>query len=390
VLLTASGDYDRTKSTLSGTMAQVKQYDAAWKKYAVDYAKWKAEEAKKTTLSTVTEKATETSEDASKKAPEPKKDDPITGTWEVEIDAGPMPIPEGQNKLRLKLLLGKAGVISGSAHSPSDPDDTLAISGKLNGKSVKLEINLPEGELPIPDAKLTVEATIDGPDHMSGTLDLAGLVQMEVSAVRVEKGAPVIKVKRSSRKKKAAVKGPKKPKYDARLESLRRVLSKDVGVMVAVSNGDQMRATVDVFRDLKIPVALLGSGGAHDALESIQGEGVGILLSHGLHRTRRGKTPVFVPNEIAVAGVPFAFQSSAGASAARLPELASNAVRAGLSPKRALQAMTGNAAAMLGLQDQVGSFRPGCDGDVLIFSGNVFEAGTRLLRVFVRGEELKQ
>lgn len=392
VVLTASGDYKQARASLAGTMALAKKYDDSWKKYDEELAKWKKAEAGKSSKPAAAPKKSDTAkkpEASSDKSP-PKADDPITGTWEAEIVAGPMPIPEGaDNKIVIKLILGKDNRITGNATSPADPEDTLPVTGKLDGKTVTLEVELPADEIPIPDAKLTITATLDGPDHMSGTMDIAGVIQMDVSAIRVEKGSPVIKVKRSS-KKKAPTKGPKKPKFDARLEAFRGVIARKVGVLVAVASGDQMRAAVDVFRGLKMPVALLGSKGAHEVLDSISGDDVGVMLSPGLHRSRRGKTSVFIPTELATARVPFAFQSSAGASAARLPEVASSAVRAGLAPVAALNALTGNAAKMLGLQNTVGSFRAGCDGDVLIFSGKVFQPGTRLLRVFVRGEEVKR
>jgi imidazolonepropionase-like amidohydrolase len=44
---------------------------------------------------------------------------------------------------------------------------------------------------------------------------------------------------------------------------------------------------------------------------------------------------------------------------------------------------------MFHVDDQVGELEVGRQGDVLVFSGDPFELSTRLLRVFVAGEEQK-
>jgi imidazolonepropionase-like amidohydrolase len=61
------------------------------------------------------------------------------------------------------------------------------------------------------------------------------------------------------------------------------------------------------------------------------------------------------------------------------------AVKDGLEPEAALRALTVNPASMLGLQDRVGSLKPGLDADVVVWSGDPLDVMNRALRVFVRG-----
>lgn len=64
------------------------------------------------------------------------------------------------------------------------------------------------------------------------------------------------------------------------------------------------------------------------------------------------------------------------------------AVKEGLDPVIALEALTINPAAMLGLDDRVGSLAEGRDADLVIWSDDPLEIGARAQRVFVSGREV--
>jgi len=59
-----------------------------------------------------------------------------------------------------------------------------------------------------------------------------------------------------------------------------------------------------------------------------------------------------------------------------------------MDPTAALQALTGNAASILKMDDYVGTLKRGCRGDLLIFDGPPLMPGTALKRVFINGEEV--
>ena len=64
------------------------------------------------------------------------------------------------------------------------------------------------------------------------------------------------------------------------------------------------------------------------------------------------------------------------------------AVKEGLDSDTALRSITTNPARILGLDDRVGSLRPGLDGDVVIWSGDPLDVMSRASRVFVNGREV--
>jgi len=64
------------------------------------------------------------------------------------------------------------------------------------------------------------------------------------------------------------------------------------------------------------------------------------------------------------------------------------AVKEGLERSTALRTITTTPAKILGLDDRVGSLKPGLDGDVVIWSGDPLDVLSRALRVFVQGREV--
>ncbi|GAB3608077.1 amidohydrolase [Humibacter ginsengiterrae] len=67
---------------------------------------------------------------------------------------------------------------------------------------------------------------------------------------------------------------------------------------------------------------------------------------------------------------------------------ASLAVKEGLDPVVAIEALTVNPASFLGLDDRVGAIRTGLDGDLVLWSGDPLEVMSRAEQVFISGREV--
>ncbi len=67
---------------------------------------------------------------------------------------------------------------------------------------------------------------------------------------------------------------------------------------------------------------------------------------------------------------------------------ASLAVKEGLDRDTALRALTVNPASFMRLDDRVGALAPGLDGDLVIWSGDPLELGSRAERVYITGTEV--
>ncbi len=72
-----------------------------------------------------------------------------------------------------------------------------------------------------------------------------------------------------------------------------------------------------------------------------------------------------------------------------LPYYAAFYVREGLPEDAAFRAITINAAKCLGLEDRIGSLKPGKDADIAVFDGHPFHYKTHASMVFVDGKRVK-
>ena len=63
-------------------------------------------------------------------------------------------------------------------------------------------------------------------------------------------------------------------------------------------------------------------------------------------------------------------------------------VRAGMSSKAALEAMTLNGAKMLDLNERLGSLEPGKDADLVVLSGEPLSVYTQVLETWVEGKKV--
>ena len=73
-----------------------------------------------------------------------------------------------------------------------------------------------------------------------------------------------------------------------------------------------------------------------------------------------------------------------------LPLMAGFAVKQGMDPFAALQAITINPARHLGIQDKVGSLEVGKDADIVIADGNIMESSTIVRAVYINGIKVRR
>ena len=73
-----------------------------------------------------------------------------------------------------------------------------------------------------------------------------------------------------------------------------------------------------------------------------------------------------------------------------LPLCAGMAVKAGMDPFQALQAITINPAKHIGLEDRVGSLEEGKDADIVVTDGCPFEVATEVRYVLIDGNVVKE
>jgi imidazolonepropionase-like amidohydrolase len=306
----------------------------------------------------------------------------ITGAWEAEIAIPPF------EKVRLRLyVLEEDGKLSGSLRCSSLSDDLIQVAGERKEKKVTLSGEGTRG-------KASIEAE-EKDGKLEGKL-VQGAASVEIKLAQTSTEYEIAKRperrKPKEEKEKKEIKGqPRAPGLDPELEPLRRAIKGEGAIVVGVDREDEILDCVEAFEGAKIKPILLGAKDAWKVADKIRGRVAGVLLSQPVVWTEP-KTGAQRRNryaEIAEAGIPIAFHSDAEEGAAELPAIAAYAVSQGMSPEAALRALTSDAAHMFAIDSRVGLIAPGLDADVALLDGSPLDLSTRVIRVWVAGEEVR-
>ncbi|GAB3565656.1 amidohydrolase [Amycolatopsis endophytica] len=147
-------------------------------------------------------------------------------------------------------------------------------------------------------------------------------------------------------------------------------LADEFGYKLVVNHGTEGHLIADVLAEKDVPVILgpLFTTRSKVELRHRTLRSAGILARAGVKIAITTDHPV----------VPINF----------LVYQAALAVKDGLEPEVALRSLTVNPAAMLSLDDRIGSLKPGLDADIVLWSGDPLDVMNRAMRVFVRGREV--
>jgi len=133
---------------------------------------------------------------------------------------------------------------------------------------------------------------------------------------------------------------------------------------------------------------LFGASEIHKVKDQVAGRISGVMPNRWPLRSTEGIATVNRFVELQEAGIPVAFYSAAEEGAGDLMLMAAYAVVEGMSPVGALKALTSDAAAMLEIDDRVGSLRVGLDADVLLLDRSPMDVTSRVQRTWVLGREV--
>ena len=180
---------------------------------------------------------------------------------------------------------------------------------------------------------------------------------------------------------------------DLGMENLSRVIEGDLPLRVHAHRADDIRT---VFRiadefgidNLSIEHATEGHVLADEFVERDVPAVVGPSISSASKYELRNIT-FETPGILHDAGVKVAIQTDAPVLPQQhLDVCVGLAVREGLPADVALDAVTTNAAEILGIEDRVGTLAEGTDADIAVWNGEFWQIDTRTQHVFVDGEHV--
>ncbi len=181
---------------------------------------------------------------------------------------------------------------------------------------------------------------------------------------------------------------------DNKLEPLVRVVEGRLPVWFYCGNAVDVHAALAVAKEngfLEHTTLVLASG-CFKAAEAIKAAGVSVVLDGNLVHSERdpvtnAEIETFVAKVYADHGIRFALTSTGDANRS-LWYQAAQCVARGLSRDAALAAVTTTPAAMLGLGDRVGKLAKGCDGNLVLLSGDPLSVTARVEHVVLRGQHV--
>jgi len=182
---------------------------------------------------------------------------------------------------------------------------------------------------------------------------------------------------------------PKKPLRDPADEAMLKVVDRKAPLRVEAHWKQDILEAIGLAKEEGVQLVLVGATEAWKVLDEIEAAGAMVVLGPplrlgwpGLDRIDARST---LAAELAEAGIPFAFMT-AGAEGYRhdsLPLVAALWVAAGLPEETALEALTADAARVLGVGHEVGTVEPGRRALLQVLSGPPLEPDTRVELVVI-------
>ncbi len=194
------------------------------------------------------------------------------------------------------------------------------------------------------------------------------------------------------RKEAAGDDALKRPRFDMKMEALIPVLKGEMPLKAHAHRADDICTAIRIAKEFGVKLTLEHCTEGHLIADIVARSGcpaaVGPTLTNASKIELVNKT-FGTPGILARAGVQVSIITDAPVIPQQyLPLCAGLAVKAGMDPFQALQAITINPAKHLGVADRVGSLEVGKDADVVVTDGDAMVSDTNVLMVILNGERL--
>jgi len=184
----------------------------------------------------------------------------------------------------------------------------------------------------------------------------------------------------------------KLPKFDMKMEALIPVLKREIPLKAHAHRCDDIMTALRIAKEFDVRITIEHCTEGHLIVDELKNAGVPVAVGPTL--TNASKLELLnkswtTPGILAAAGIQVSIITDAPVIPQQyLPLCAGLAVKAGMDPFMALQAITINPARHIGVDDRVGSLEAGKDADVVLTDGDPMVSDTVVRCVIVDGKVL--
>lgn len=206
--------------------------------------------------------------------------------------------------------------------------------------------------------------------------------------------AKVEEIKSFFRQAKAYLQEPAHQNLNLKFEALRKLFDKKQKLFVHGDQVKQMLVAIDFVKEFGFDVVIVGGSESFQIADLLKANNIAVILNeqHALPATEDDDVdqPYKTPAALQKAGVLFALND--GSDNHRYRNLSYNAGTAatyGLTKEQALQAITLNAAKILGIADRTGSLEAGKDANIVISEGDLLDMkSSTVTEAFIQGRQV--
>ena len=182
----------------------------------------------------------------------------------------------------------------------------------------------------------------------------------------------------------------KQPKFDMKSEALIPVLKREIPLKAHAHRADDIMTALRIAKEFDLRITIEHCTEGHLIVDELKDANVPVAVGPTL--TNASKVELLnkswkTPGILADAGLPVSIITDAPVIPQQYLALCAGlAVKAGMDPFKALQAITINPARHIGIEDRVGSLEAGKDADVVLTSGDPMVSDTVVRYVIVDGK----
>jgi imidazolonepropionase-like amidohydrolase len=181
------------------------------------------------------------------------------------------------------------------------------------------------------------------------------------------------------------------PTRDIGLETVIKVLNKEIPIHAHAHRADDIATVIRIANEFDINVVLIHCTEGHKIKKTIAKSKFPAVIGPTMFWTTKPETrerSFRTAMELNKAGVKVALQTDSLTPMLYFPLLPMNVIKEGMSREDALKCVTINPAEMLNIDNRVGSFEPGKDADIVIWSGDPFDFYSKVEQVFIEGKNI--